>query len=82
METHLNFRLRASNLPFKLCSNESTQTRSQFADKLRGHGFELEDTDILCPAPVLASVLKDKQMRPFLVVHPGMYAMSEDEVKR
>ena len=64
-------RLKASGFPFKLCSNESTQTREDFAAKLNKHGFGITANDILCPAPVMAAILQEQGLRPHLLVHPG-----------
>jgi len=69
---YIVFRLRASGIPFRLCSNASTQTRGDFVNKLRRHGFELDESEVICPAPILAAILKQQQMRPYLLVHPGM----------
>jgi ribonucleotide monophosphatase NagD (HAD superfamily) len=67
----LSHRLRANGIPFKLCSNESTATRTKFVQKLNNHGMNICEDDVICPAPVLADILKRDGLKPHLLVHPG-----------
>lgn len=68
-----HFRLRASGLPYKFCSNESICTREKFADKLNIHGLNISEQEIVCPAPILADILRKENLNPHLLVHPGIY---------
>jgi len=63
--------LKTSHIPFKLCSNESTETRANFAAKLTKHGFNITSDDIVCPVPAMVDLLKQENLRPHLLVHPG-----------
>lgn len=65
-------RLRASGLPFKLISNESTAPKEGFAAKLKAHGFDVSTADMLLPGPAMAAILNREKLRPHLLVHPGM----------
>ncbi|XP_067945505.1 phospholysine phosphohistidine inorganic pyrophosphate phosphatase-like [Watersipora subatra] len=67
-------RLKASQLLYKFCSNESTQTRADFAAKLNKHGFDISADEILSPAPVMVALLKRESLRPHLLVHPDVLA--------
>ena len=66
-------RLRAGGIPFRLISNESTATREKFCTKLQKHGFDVSISDILLPAPAMASILNRENLRPHLLLHPGLY---------
>ncbi|XP_076060407.1 phospholysine phosphohistidine inorganic pyrophosphate phosphatase [Oratosquilla oratoria] len=63
-------RLKASGIPVRLVTNETCATRSAIVNKLRSHGFELVDSDICNPAPVVVSILKERGLRPHLLVSP------------
>lgn len=66
------YRLQNSDIPFKICSNQSTQTQKSFIQKLNSYGFNLTSNDVMCPGPLIAELLKCEQRQPYLLVHPGM----------
>jgi phospholysine phosphohistidine inorganic pyrophosphate phosphatase len=64
-------RLRSAGMPIRFCTNESSLTRKNLADKLRRLGFkDLSEEEIFSPLPAVLAELKRRQLRPHLLVHP------------
>ncbi|XP_046372124.1 phospholysine phosphohistidine inorganic pyrophosphate phosphatase-like [Haliotis rufescens] len=64
-------RLRGAGLPVRFCTNETTSTKAALVKKLQGHGFTMTETDVFPPAPAVCSLLKQRHLRPYLLVHPN-----------
>ncbi|KAK1794169.1 hypothetical protein P4O66_011065, partial [Electrophorus voltai] len=62
-------RLKASDLQVRFCTNETQATREKFVAKLRRMGFEIDITEVFSPAPAVVAVLKERGLRPHLLVH-------------
>ncbi|CAG0913908.1 unnamed protein product [Notodromas monacha] len=63
-------RIRNSGVPVKFLSNETQTSRIGIVKKLRKHGFDLCVDDIITPCPAVVAALNERQLRPYLVVHP------------
>ncbi|GAB1604009.1 phospholysine phosphohistidine inorganic pyrophosphate phosphatase-like [Argonauta hians] len=63
-------RLKKSGIPVRFCTNENANTRKALTEKLQKFGFELECSQIFSPVPAACSVLKDRGLRPLLLVNP------------
>ena len=56
----------------KFVTNESARTRASLHGKLTRLGFELELEDILTPAMAMMLIIREKKLRPHLLVHPNV----------
>ena len=56
----------------KFVTNESARTRASLHAKLTRLGFELELEDILTPAMAMMLIIREKKLRPHLLVHPNV----------
>lgn len=65
-------RLKASGLPYKLLTNQTSHSVAGFAALLQRHGFDVEGGDIICPCPFAVKLLKERDLRPHLLVHPDV----------
>jgi len=65
-------RLQASNVSVRFCSNETQHTRSNLVAKLQQLGFSLKEDQVFTPAPATVSMLKNRSLRPHLLIHPGL----------
>ncbi|XP_072026927.1 phospholysine phosphohistidine inorganic pyrophosphate phosphatase-like [Amphiura filiformis] len=63
-------RLKASDLKVRFCTNETQCTTKQIVEKLTKLGFDLQLNELFSPAPAACQVLREKSLKPFLVVHP------------
>jgi len=63
-------RLSNAGIPVKLITNESQRTRDSLHGKLTRLGFTVAEEDIMTPALAMVAILKDKALRPHLLVHP------------
>lgn len=66
-----DFRLKASDLELRFCTNETQATREKFVAKLRRLGFDISESEVFPPAPAAIAVLKERGLRPHLLVHDG-----------
>lgn len=55
----------------KFLSNESSSTRQRLLEKLMKLGFTLREEDFITPAPIAARYVRERQLRPHLLVHRG-----------
>ncbi|XP_053407272.1 phospholysine phosphohistidine inorganic pyrophosphate phosphatase-like isoform X2 [Mercenaria mercenaria] len=60
--------LKASSLPVRFCTNETTTTRKCLVEKLSKVGFELKETEIFPPIPAICKILQQRNLRPYLIV--------------
>jgi len=63
-------RLEEAGIPVKLITNESQRTRGSLHGKLTRLGFTIKEGSILTPALAMAAILREKGLRPHLLVHP------------
>ncbi|CAJ0944584.1 unnamed protein product, partial [Mesorhabditis belari] len=56
----------------RFLSNESTHTTEKVVAKLTRLGFTLQQSDVITPAPVAADYLKERDLHPHLLLHPGV----------
>ncbi|TTC29614.1 Phospholysine phosphohistidine inorganic pyrophosphate phosphatase [Bagarius yarrelli] len=65
-------RLKSSNLKLRFCTNETQATREKFVLKLRRMGFDIDVREVFSPAPAVVSILKERNLRPHLLVHDDL----------
>ncbi|KAK7109684.1 phospholysine phosphohistidine inorganic pyrophosphate phosphatase-like isoform X2 [Littorina saxatilis] len=65
-------RLKASGMPVRFCTNETTTTRSALVKKLQAIGFKVEEDEVFPPAPATCLILKQRGLRPHLLIHPAL----------
>ncbi|XP_041368139.1 phospholysine phosphohistidine inorganic pyrophosphate phosphatase-like [Gigantopelta aegis] len=63
-------RLKASSLPVRFCTNETQCTKRMLVDKLQHLGFTMSENEVFPPAPAMCHILKQRNLRPHLLVHP------------
>ncbi|XP_065528514.1 phospholysine phosphohistidine inorganic pyrophosphate phosphatase isoform X1 [Lathamus discolor] len=62
-------RIKASGLKLRFCTNETQATREKFVKKLQGLGFDISVAEVTAPAPAACRILKERGLRPHLLVH-------------
>ncbi|XP_008288665.1 phospholysine phosphohistidine inorganic pyrophosphate phosphatase [Stegastes partitus] len=65
-------RLKESDLQLRFCTNETQATREKFVAKLQRLGFDICVSEVFPPAPAAVAVLKERGLRPHLLVHDGL----------
>ncbi|KAM9425284.1 phospholysine phosphohistidine inorganic pyrophosphate phosphatase isoform 2-T2 [Pholidichthys leucotaenia] len=65
-------KLKESDLQLRFCTNETQATREKFVAKLRRLGFGICVSEVFPPAPAAIAVLKERGLRPHLLVHEGL----------
>uniref|UniRef100_G3NDH6 Phospholysine phosphohistidine inorganic pyrophosphate phosphatase n=1 Tax=Gasterosteus aculeatus aculeatus TaxID=481459 RepID=G3NDH6_GASAC len=65
-------RLKASDLQLRFCTNETQAARETFVAKLQRLGFDILVSEVFSPAPAAAAVLKERGLRPHLLVYDGL----------
>lgn len=65
-------RLKQSDLQLRFCTNETQASRDRFVAKLQRLGFDISVSEVFSPAPAAVSVLKDRGLRPHLLVYDGL----------
>lgn len=55
----------------RFCTNESQKTRETLVRLLRGLGFDIREEDVTAPAPAACQLLRERGLRPHLLVHEG-----------
>uniref|UniRef100_A0A3B5Q211 Phospholysine phosphohistidine inorganic pyrophosphate phosphatase n=1 Tax=Xiphophorus maculatus TaxID=8083 RepID=A0A3B5Q211_XIPMA len=66
------YRLKESDLQLRFCTNETQATRETFVAKLQRLGFDISVSEVFPPAPAAIAVLKERGLRPHLLVHDGL----------
>ncbi|XP_014666351.1 PREDICTED: phospholysine phosphohistidine inorganic pyrophosphate phosphatase-like [Priapulus caudatus] len=61
-------RLKASGVPVRFCTNATETTRVNLVAKLNRIGFSLEPNEVFPPAPAVCQILKERGLRPHLLV--------------
>ncbi|XP_033880397.3 phospholysine phosphohistidine inorganic pyrophosphate phosphatase [Acipenser ruthenus] len=62
-------RIKASGLKLRFCTNETQATRDKFVAKLQRMGFDISVNEVFSPAPAACKILKDRGLRPHLLVY-------------
>nr|XP_004561248.2 phospholysine phosphohistidine inorganic pyrophosphate phosphatase [Maylandia zebra] len=65
-------KLKESDLQLRFCTNETQATREKFVAKLRRLDFDISVSEVFPPAPAAIAVLKERGLRPHLLVHDGL----------
>ncbi|XP_075360494.1 phospholysine phosphohistidine inorganic pyrophosphate phosphatase isoform X1 [Mycteria americana] len=65
-------RIKASGLKLRFCTNETQATREKFVKKLQGMGFDISVAEVTAPAPAACRILKERSLRPHLLVHDDL----------
>lgn len=62
-------KIKASGLKLRFCTNETQVTRDKLVEKLQRLGFDIVVNEITAPAPAACHVLKERNLRPHLLIH-------------
>ncbi|XP_053162370.1 phospholysine phosphohistidine inorganic pyrophosphate phosphatase isoform X8 [Hemicordylus capensis] len=62
-------KIKASGLKLRFCTNETQATRDKFVGKLQRLGFDIVVDEVTAPAPAACRILKERNLRPHLLVH-------------
>ncbi|XP_015277689.1 PREDICTED: phospholysine phosphohistidine inorganic pyrophosphate phosphatase [Gekko japonicus] len=62
-------KIKASGLKLQFCTNETQATREKFVKKLQRLGFDIVVNEVTAPAPAACRILKERNLRPYLLVH-------------
>ncbi|KAM5243378.1 phospholysine phosphohistidine inorganic pyrophosphate phosphatase isoform 1-T1 [Hipposideros larvatus] len=65
-------RLKQSRLKVRFCTNESQKSRGKLVGLLRQLGFDVSEGEVTAPAPAACQILKERGLRPHLLVHDGV----------
>ncbi|XP_003794121.1 phospholysine phosphohistidine inorganic pyrophosphate phosphatase [Otolemur garnettii] len=65
-------RLKRSHLKVRFCTNESQKSRGELVRLLRRLGFDISEDEVTSPAPATCQVLKERGLRPHLLIHEGL----------
>uniref|UniRef100_A0A8D1W717 Phospholysine phosphohistidine inorganic pyrophosphate phosphatase n=1 Tax=Sus scrofa TaxID=9823 RepID=A0A8D1W717_PIG len=65
-------RLKRSQLKVRFCTNESQKSRGDLVRLLRRLGFDISEGEVTAPAPATCLILKERGLRPHLLVHDGV----------
>ncbi|XP_029788615.1 phospholysine phosphohistidine inorganic pyrophosphate phosphatase isoform X3 [Suricata suricatta] len=65
-------RLKRSQLKVRFCTNESQVSRKDLVGLLRHMGFDISEGEVTSPAPAACLVLKERGLRPHLLVSDGV----------
>lgn len=64
-------RLKDAGYKVRFCTNEDQCTREQLVNKLGRFGFNLSPSELLSPSPIARKLIEERNLRPFLLIHPG-----------
>lgn len=64
-------RLKRSQLKVRFCTNESQKSRGDLVGMLRRLGFDISEDEVTAPAPATCLILKERGLRPHLLIHDG-----------
>lgn len=64
-------KLKNAGYKVRFCTNEDQCTREQLVNKLRRFGFNLSPSELFSPSPIARKVIQERNLRPFLLIHPG-----------
>uniref|UniRef100_A0A8B9DC96 Phospholysine phosphohistidine inorganic pyrophosphate phosphatase n=1 Tax=Anser cygnoides TaxID=8845 RepID=A0A8B9DC96_ANSCY len=72
LDSRVKTRIKASGLKLRFCTNETQATREKFVKKLQGLGFDISVAEVTAPAPAACRLLKERGLRPHLLVHDDL----------
>lgn len=64
----------------RFCTNESQKSRKHLVGELRHLGFDISESEVTSPPPAACRILKERGLRPHLLVHDGRPAWPQDLV--
>ncbi|XP_055464958.1 phospholysine phosphohistidine inorganic pyrophosphate phosphatase [Psammomys obesus] len=65
-------RLKRSTLKVRFCTNESQKSRRELVGLLQRLGFDISEGEVTAPAPATCQLLKERGLRPHLLIHDGV----------
>ncbi|XP_060237254.1 phospholysine phosphohistidine inorganic pyrophosphate phosphatase isoform X2 [Meriones unguiculatus] len=71
-EELLFHRLKRSPLKVRFCTNESQKSRRELVGLLQRLGFDISEGEVTAPAPATCQLLKERGLRPHLLIHDGV----------
>ncbi|XP_051049146.1 phospholysine phosphohistidine inorganic pyrophosphate phosphatase isoform X2 [Phodopus roborovskii] len=71
-------RLKRSSLKVRFCTNESQKSRTELVGLLQRLGFDISEDEVTAPAPATCQILKERGLRPHLLVHDGVRSEFDD----
>ncbi|KAM3835122.1 phospholysine phosphohistidine inorganic pyrophosphate phosphatase isoform 1-T1 [Vipera latastei] len=74
-------KIKASGLKLQFCTNETQATRDRFVKKLQHLGFDIAVNEVTAPAPAVCRILKERNLRPHLLVHDDLIPEFSDTDK-
>lgn len=66
-------KLRDAGLPIRFLTNTTSAPKRIILDKLNRMGFVCEAAELFTPATVAAEWLRDNELSPHLLMHPGLF---------
>ena len=66
-------RLKDAGIPVRFCTNETQKVKADIVKSLTDLGFDMNISELFPPAPAVCSIIKERALRPHLVVHPGKH---------
>lgn len=55
----------------RFCTNESQKSRGRLVALLRQLGYDISEGEVTAPAPAACRILRERGLRPHLLVHDG-----------
>lgn len=71
-------RLKRSPLKVRFCTNESQKSRGELVGLLQRLGFDISEGEVTAPAPATCQILKERGLRPHLLIHDGVRSEFDD----
>lgn len=68
-------RLKQSPLKVRFCTNESQKSLRELVGLLQRLGFDISEEEVTAPAPATCKILKERGLRPHLLIHEGRPAL-------
>lgn len=62
--------MQSAKIPFRLVTNETSRPINKILGTLNMLGYEVTEQDLISPVPAVIKILKDGNLRPFLMIHP------------
>lgn len=62
----------------KFCTNESQKSRRELVGVLQRLGFDISEGEVTAPAPATCQILKERGLRPHLLIHEGIRSEFDD----
>lgn len=71
-------RLKQSPLKVRFCTNESQKSLRELVGVLQQLGFDISEEEVTAPAPATCQILKERGLRPHLLIHEGVRSEFDD----